>query len=88
MKLLVDELLKQSVEYAFAHPHESDEYVKNNAQEMNEDVRKQHIQLYVNEFSIELGETGRKTIKDFLESGRNKANKLFTKNIFTDESHY
>lgn len=86
IKKKINRLMKSSVEYAFAHPAESEEYVKKHAQEMSEDVRKKHIQLYVNEYSVELGETGRKTIKKFLEAGLIKANNSFSKNIFADGS--
>ncbi len=54
----VNRLIKKSVEYAFANPESSMDYVKAHAQEMSEDVMKKHIALYVNDFSIDLGETG------------------------------
>lgn len=54
----VDRLIKKSVLYAFEHPEISMPYVRKHAQEMSEDVMKQHINLYVNQFSVDLGETG------------------------------
>jgi 1,4-dihydroxy-6-naphthoate synthase len=54
----VNRLIKKSVEYAFANPESSMDYVKAHAQEMSEEVMKKHIALYVNNFSIDLGETG------------------------------
>lgn len=54
----VNRLIKKSVEYAFKNPESSMPYVKQHAQEMSEEVMKKHIALYVNEFSIDLGETG------------------------------
>lgn len=54
----VNRLIKKSVEYAFANPESSMDYVKAHAQEMSEAVMKKHIALYVNNFSIDLGETG------------------------------
>jgi len=60
-------LIRKSVEYSFAHyPHLSD-YVKNHSQEMEEKVMRQHIDLYVNDYSISLGENGRKAVEQFLE---------------------
>jgi 1,4-dihydroxy-6-naphthoate synthase len=50
--------IRASVEYAFAHPDASRDYVQQHSQEMSEDVCRQHIELYVNEFSIDLGEEG------------------------------
>jgi 1,4-dihydroxy-6-naphthoate synthase len=60
---LIDSLIKQSVEYAFKHSYDSlPEYVKCHSQEMSEQVMRQHINLYVNDFSIDMGETGRSAI--------------------------
>ncbi len=59
----IDSLIKQSVEFAFANTESCMTFVKKHAQEMNEDVMKKHIALYVNEFSIDLGEIGKKAIK-------------------------
>lgn len=62
-----DRLIRKSVEYAFDHyPHISD-YVRQHAQEMNEQVMKQHIDLYVNDFSIDLGSTGKKAVHKLLD---------------------
>ena len=54
----VNQLIKKSVEFAFANPESSMPYVHKHAQEMEESVMKQHIQLYVNNFSIDLGDIG------------------------------
>jgi 1,4-dihydroxy-6-naphthoate synthase len=54
----VNRLIKKSVGYAFENPESSMDYVKAHAQEMSEEVIKKHIALYVNNFSIDLGETG------------------------------
>lgn len=65
-KQRVNNLLRESIEYAFANPEASSDYVKSHAQEMSDDVRKKHIQLYVNEFSLDLGMKGRAAILKFL----------------------
>ena len=54
----VNRLINKSVAYAFANPQSSMPYVKLHAQAMDETVIRQHIQLYVNNFSLDLGETG------------------------------
>lgn len=65
----IDRLIRKSVEYAFAHHHkELAPYVKQHAQEMSEDVMRQHVDLYVNEYSIDLGEKGRQAIKQLLSA--------------------
>jgi 1,4-dihydroxy-6-naphthoate synthase len=63
----VERVLRRSIEYAFAHPEESHDFVCAHAQEMNEEVMRQHIALYVNRFSIDLGEKGWKAVNFFLE---------------------
>ncbi len=59
----VDSLIRRSVEFAFANPESCMAYVKAHAQEMDEEVMKKHIALYVNSFSVDLGETGRGAVE-------------------------
>ena len=54
--------IRASVEYAFAHRDASRAYVQANAQEMSPEVQAQHIALYVNEFSVDVGEEGLRAI--------------------------
>jgi 1,4-dihydroxy-6-naphthoate synthase len=49
---------RASVEYAWAHPSASAEYVAAHADEMSAQVQQQHIALYVNEFTRDLGDEG------------------------------
>ena len=58
----VSELIKRSVEYAFSKYPELTDYTREHAQAMDEKVMRQHIDLYVNNYSIDLGEDGRKAI--------------------------
>ena len=64
----VERAIRSSVEYAFAHPEASDEYVRANAQELSAEVRRAHIGLYVNEASIDLGERGMRAIESILHA--------------------
>lgn len=50
--------IRASVKHAWAHPEVSREYVLRHAQELSTEVAKAHIDLYVNEFTENLGETG------------------------------
>jgi 1,4-dihydroxy-6-naphthoate synthase len=59
----INALIRQSVEFAFANPQSSMDYVRKHAQTMSEDVMKKHIELYVNKFSIDLGHTGLEAVK-------------------------
>lgn len=63
----VNRVMRRSVEYAFAHPDASRDFVKAHAQEMSEDVMRQHIDLYVNEYSIDLGDEGRRAVEQLFE---------------------
>ncbi|MFI3259724.1 MAG: 1,4-dihydroxy-6-naphthoate synthase [Rikenellaceae bacterium] len=55
-------VLKRSIEYAFAHPEASRNFIKAHAQELDDTVIDSHISLFVNDFSIELGDEGRAAI--------------------------
>ncbi len=50
--------IRESVHYANAHPDEVLAYCKQHSQEMDETVMKSHIDLYVNDFSLDLGQEG------------------------------
>lgn len=55
----VERVLRRSIEYAFANPLTSREFVKQHAQELDDDVIDKHIALFVNDFSLSLGAEGR-----------------------------
>ncbi len=60
---LLDKLIQESVEYAFKNSYDQlPEFVKCHSQEMSEQVMRQHIDLYVNDFSIQMGDIGRNVI--------------------------
>jgi 1,4-dihydroxy-6-naphthoate synthase len=63
----VNRVLRRSVEYAFAHRSASLPYVRAHAQEMSEEVMYQHIDLYVNEYSVDLGAEGRGAVRRLFE---------------------
>ncbi len=63
----VDRLVKKSVEYAFGNYPFITDYVKQHSQEMDEEVMRKHINLYVTDYSLSLGEEGRKAVKKLLE---------------------
>ena len=72
IKKKVERVLKRSVEFAFSNPTSSSDYVKYNAQELDEKVIKSHIDLYVNEFSVSLGEEGRNAIQMLQDLHQNR----------------
>jgi len=63
ISLKIDRLIRKSIEFAFANYPLITEYVKQHSQEMSEDVMRQHIELYVNNFSIDLGNDGKQAIE-------------------------
>jgi 1,4-dihydroxy-6-naphthoate synthase len=58
----VERLIRKSIEFAFLNPNSSKNFIKKNAQDMDEDVIKKHIHLYVNEYSLSLGAKGKKAV--------------------------
>jgi 1,4-dihydroxy-6-naphthoate synthase len=66
----VNRVMRRSVEYACAHRADSLPYVRDHAQEMSEDVMYRHIDLYVNEYSIDLGAEGRRAVETLFERAR------------------
>ena len=63
ISLKIDRLIRNSIEFAFSNYPLITDYVKQHSQEMIEDVMRQHIELYVNNFSIDLGNDGKQAIE-------------------------
>ena len=63
----VDNLIKRSLEYAFENYPLITDYVKQHSQEMSESVMRQHIDLYVNNYSLQLGADGKAAVNTFLD---------------------
>lgn len=72
VQLTANQVLKASVEFAFAHPEASMPYVRAHAQEMDPAVMRQHIELYVNDFSRDLGEKGRQAVNTLFQVAQKK----------------
>ena len=65
--LEIQTLIKESIDHAFLHPDLGAEYIREYAQEMGADVIRQHIGLYVNEFSKDIGEKGTTAVTTFFD---------------------
>ncbi len=65
--LKVNGLIRQSLEYAFKNYPLIPDYVKQHSQEMSKEVMRQHIDLYVNNYSLDLGDEGRIAIESLHE---------------------
>ena len=66
-----DKLLEHSVRFAFDNPHLSRSFVKQHAQELEDDVIEKHISLFVNDFTISLGEEGHMAVERLLQATPN-----------------
>ncbi len=63
----INKAIQKSIEYAYQHPDEVMKYVRCYAQEMDEEVMKKHIELYVNRYSLNVGEEGKKAVQYMYE---------------------
>ncbi|MEI7829317.1 MAG: 1,4-dihydroxy-6-naphthoate synthase [Prolixibacteraceae bacterium] len=72
IQLKVNRVLRRSVEYALANPNDSLPFVRQHAQSMEEEVMRNHIQLYVNDFSVDLGTKGKEAITTLYEKSTEK----------------
>ncbi len=68
----VEEMIAESIRYAYEHPDEVAGYIKRHAQEMDDAVIRQHIDLYVNEFSMDLGLDGAKAVEYLIIKARDR----------------
>lgn len=66
----VEDGLRRSVEYAQGHPDRVRAYVARHAQEMDEGVMRAHIELYVNDYTINYGTAGEAAIAALLARAR------------------
>jgi 1,4-dihydroxy-6-naphthoate synthase len=66
----VNRVMRRSVEYAFANREASLPFVRAHAQAMSDDVMYKHIDLYVNDYSVDLGVDGRRAVEILFERAR------------------
>ncbi len=59
----INRVLRKSVEFAFENPKSGLDFIRSHSQEMSEEVMYKHIDLYVNQYSVDLGAEGRKAIR-------------------------
>ena len=69
IKLRVNRVLRRSVQCALGNRAASRDFVRANAQEMSEEVVSRHIDLYVNRYSVDLGEEGRRAVEVLFARG-------------------
>lgn len=62
----VEELIRESVRYAYSNRSEPMGYIKEHSRELSDEVIRSHIDLYVNDFSIDIGDEGEKAIAELI----------------------
>ena len=67
LQVKINTLIRKSIEYAFGNYPLLPPYVIQHAQEMEEAIMRQHIDLYVNDYSLDLGANGRMAVQRFIE---------------------
>ena len=67
MKQRVNRVIRRSVMFALKNPRSGLEFIRSHAQEMSDEVMYKHIELYVNKFSVNLGEEGLKAVTIFFD---------------------
>lgn len=72
IKQKVNRIIKRSVQFAVKNPLSGLDFIRSHAQEMNTEVMYKHIELYVNKYSVDLGDEGRKAVNIFFEEAVKK----------------
>ena len=68
--LQIQQAIHRSLEHARAHPADGEAFIREHAQEMDPAVMAAHIRTFVNDFSLDLGEEGRRAVLDLLRAAR------------------
>ena len=66
----VNRIMNRSVVFALQNPGSAMAFIHENAQEMDEEVMKKHIGLYVNDFTVDLGEEGKEAVQKLFEAAK------------------
>lgn len=68
LKVAINQLIQTSIRYAHQNQNELNDLIRCHAQEMSEDVMKKHIQLYVNDYSLDIGNIGKQAINKLYQT--------------------
>jgi 1,4-dihydroxy-6-naphthoate synthase len=63
----INQLIQKSITYAYQQLPSISPYIREHSQEMDEHVMRQHINLYVNNYSVDLGTNGKAAVMKLLE---------------------
>lgn len=65
----VNRIIRRSIEYAIENPDASLDFITSNSRETSPEIVRKHIELYVNEFTLDLGQKGRKALSELFSIG-------------------
>ena len=82
----IDRLIRKSLEYSFQNYPKISSYISRHSQEMSEEVMRKHIDLYVNNFSIDLGKEGKEAVHTLLDVYSTMHNSSYSKEEIFVES--
>ena len=66
----INRVLKRSVQFAFDNPKSGIDFIRQHSQEMSEEVMYKHIDLYVNNYTLDLGEAGKKSVETLFKKAQ------------------
>ena len=72
---MINKLIRKIIEYAYTNYPSLNDFIRNNSQDMSEDVMRKHIDLYVNDYSLDLGEKGKLAVSTLINT-YNKVNDI------------
>lgn len=84
LALAMERAIAQSLEYAWKHPEESREFISSNAREISRGVTDAHIKTFVTNYSLDLGEDGKKAIETLVKCTNKPEDKNMEMDIFLD----
>lgn len=78
VKQEIEQLIVESVQFAFTNPSSSYNFVRQNAKELSDETITKHIEMFVNSYSLDLNDIGRESVIEFLKlSGEEFDNNIF-----------
>lgn len=86
LKQKIDRVIARSVAYALEHPNSGLDYIKQHAQEMDEQVMRSHINLYVNDFSADIGDEGKASIQFLFDHHNTTKQGEYARPLFVDKA--
>lgn len=83
LQLMINKMVRESLEFAYKNSESSLSFMKQYAQEMSREIMQKHVDLYVNDYSLDLGKNGKKAIhRLYEEANRIKGFPKISQNIF------